>query len=358
MLQWQPAGEVQKSPKRRVNTGLVGDGENMLFRDLCNKWLTEYAVENLSPKTYIDYQEIIEKRLKPFLGHMKLNDIKPLNITKFYRDLRDPEKRLDGRMDNGTLKSLSGATIQKYHRVLSSIFSKAVRWQLIVLNPCLRVEVPKKDHEEASFYDEKQIIELFRALENANSKYRTMIILAILSGLRRGEIISLTWDDVDLEDGTLTVSKQAQYIKGKGLVIRKPKNKSSIRKVSLPLVAINHLMNHKKVQNEERLKIGDLWQNGNYIFTNWKGAVMHPDTPSSWLKKFLKKHHLPHIRFHDLRHTSATILLGNGVPLKNVSARLGHRTASITADIYAHALQSVDKLAADKLDQIIREGQV
>lgn len=340
-----------------IENGLVGDGENMLFSDLCERWMTEYAKEHLSPKTILDYQKIIERRLKPTFGQFKLFNIKPLNITKFYRELKNPEKRLDGRTKDGLARPLSGATIQKYHRVLSSIFSTAVRWQLIASNPCLRVEVPKNPHEETSFYDEQQILKLFKALEGEQSKYRTLILLATLSGLRRGEIVALTWDDIDFDKGTLTVSKQAQYIKkGEGIVIRKPKTKSSLRTIALPLAAINALKEHKRSQNEERLKIGDLWKKGNYLFTTWDGAIMHPDTPSSWFNDFLKENNLPHIRFHDLRHTSATILLGSGVPLKNVSARLGHSSASITANIYAHALESVDRQAADKLDQLMKKG--
>lgn len=341
-----------------VENGLVGEGENMFFRDLCDRWLTEYAKEHLSPKTYSDYQKIIEQRLRPTFGQYKIHEIKPLNIIKFYRELRAPEQRKDGREEEGKPKSLSGATIQKYHRILSSIFSTAVHWQLIAANPCSRVEVPKSERREASFYDEKQLDKLFKVLEGENIKYRTLILLAILTGLRRGELVALKWGDINFDKGTLTVSKQAQYIPGQGVVVREPKTKSSRRTIALPSTAINYLKEHRREQAAERFKIADLWKDGNYLFTTWEGKIMHPDTPSSWFNDFLKKNNLPHIRFHDLRHSSATILLGNGIPLKNVSARLGHSSASITANIYAHALESVDRQAADKLDQIMKIGQV
>ncbi|MDR3587495.1 MAG: tyrosine-type recombinase/integrase [Desulfosporosinus sp.] len=450
-----------------IENGLTGDGENMLFRDLCDRWIIEYANEHLSLKALVDYQKIIDQRLKPTFGRLKLHDIKPLNITKFYRELRDPEQRLDGRTEDKNPKSLSGATIQKYHRILSSILSTAVRWQLIATNPCLRVEVPRNEHRETGFYNEEQLSSLFVELEKEPSKFRTLVILAVLTGLRRGELIALTWDDVDFDKGTLTVSKQAQYIspvpssvktntnggwtqsgfrtgtiyrvrpklvgysfdpaysvfssasaalsftgtsssisphhpqiakgqivsessssistpfsasglvtassdgktlsgvtltftcveKGQGVIVREPKTKSSRRTIALPATAITALREHKKSQAVERLEIADIWKDDNFVFTTWDGTIMHPDTPSSWFNDFLKDHSLPHIRFHDLRHSSATILLGSGVPLKNVSARLGHASSTITANIYAHALETVDRQAADKLDQIMNKGQ-
>jgi integrase len=451
-----------------IENGLVGDGENMLFCDLCDKWLSEYAKEHLAPKTYVDYQKIIEQRLKPTFGQFKLHDIKPLKIIKFYSELRAPEQRKDGRTEDNKPKSLSGTTIQKYHRILSSIFSTAIQWQLIAANPCLRVEVPKGEYKETSFYDEKQLDKLFKALEGEDIKYRTLIILAILTGLRKGELVALTWDDIDFAKGTLTVNKQAQYVslvpstvktnvngrwnqsgfktginyrvtpklagykfnpanlvfnststslnftatpsgdnlqgskniqcqtndrslsstpdtfiasglvsvssdgkalsggtltftgveKGQGIIVREPKTKNSRRTIALPATAIDILREHKKIQAEERLKIADIWQDGNYLFTTWDGTIMHPDTPSSWFIGFLKKNGLPHIKFHALRHSSATILLGNNIPIKNVSARLGHSNSTITMNIYAHAIESVDRKAADKLDEIMKIGQV
>ncbi len=447
-----------------VESGQVAEGENMLFGDLCERWLVEYGKEHLSPKAYQDYQKIIEKRLRPAFGRQKIHDIRPLMITKLYRELRDPAKRLDGAKAEGQLKALSGATIQKYHRVLSSIFSTAVKWQLIAANPCERVEVPQKEYRETSFYDETLLAKLFGELAGEHIKYQTLVILAVLTALRRGELVGLKWEDIDFDNSTLVVSKQAQYIstappaiktdakgtwvqagfkpgityrvkpklagytfspaylefdgasaalnftatlsgdtqaqkaapaniqavaldpdaystsgrvvdasgkavagvalkfsctsKGAGILIREPKTKSSRRTIALSASAVALLKEYKKAQNEERLKVGDLWQQNNYVFTAWDGTIMHPDTPSSWFSDFLKAHNLPHIRFHDLRHSSATVLLGNGVPLKNVSARLGHSSASITANVYAHALVSVDRQAAEKLDQIMKRGQV
>lgn len=336
-----------------IENGLTGDGENMLFRDLCDRWIIEYADEHLSPKALVDYQKIIDQRLKPTFGRLKLHDIKPLNITKFYRELRNPEQRLDGRTEDDKPKSLSGATIQKYHRILSSIFSTAVRWQLIASNPCSRVEVPRNEHRETGFYNQEQLIFLFAGLEKEPFKFRTLVVLAVLTGLRRGELIALTWGDIDLDRATLTVSKQAQYIAGQGVVVRKPKTKSSLRTIALPASAIAALKEHKRGQAEERLKVGNLWNDNDYLFTTWDGKLMHPDTPTSWFADFLKDNELPHIRFHDLRHSSASILLGSGVPLKNVSTRLGHSSTTVTANVYAHALESVDRQAADKLDEIM-----
>jgi integrase len=179
-----------------------------------------------------------------------------------------------------------------------------------------------------------------------------LITLALSTGLRRGELLGLEWRDLDFEKNTLEVRQSSQYLPGTGLITKDPKNETSKRLISVPESVVALLKQYKAYQSEEQLKIADLWQGSNRVFTTWDGKPMHPDTVSGWFPEFLNRHGLPRIRLHDLRHTSATLLIGQGLHAKTISSRLGHANISTTMDIYGHALKSADKEAAEKLDRL------
>jgi integrase len=168
--------------------------------------------------------------------------------------------------------------------------------------------------------------------------------------------MGLSWKDINFNKNTLTVKQSSQYIPGQGTFSKDPKNDTSIRTITVPASVMTLIKQYKAYQAEERLRVGDLWQGSDRIFTTWDGKPGHPEWPSQWFSKFIKKHNLPPLNFHGLRHTAATLWIGQGGKLKNISSRLGHANIGTTGDIYAHALKSGDREIADRMDSIFTEN--
>lgn len=167
--------------------------------------------------------------------------------------------------------------------------------------------------------------------------------------------MGLEWKHVDFDNKTITIEQASQYLPEKGIFTKTPKNKSSVRTISMPSNVISLFRQHRAEQLQNKMKLGDLWKNSDRLFTTWDGQPGYPWWPGSWFKKFLQRKELPHVPFHSLRHLSATLLIKEGVPLKNVSKRLGHTVLGTTADIYTHALESLDKRAANKMDKLLAD---
>ncbi|OPX83380.1 MAG: putative prophage phiRv2 integrase [Pelotomaculum sp. PtaB.Bin104] len=319
----------------------------LTFSAFVDRWLKEYAEKDLAPKTVHRYKQILNTRILPALGHIKIQQLKPIHLKEFYNNLTEDGIRTDGRPGG-----LSGKTILQHHRILSSILTDAVQWEVIDSNPASRVKPPKAERKEAKYYDEEQVADLLEAVSQESIKHQVLVHLAIFSGLRRGELMGLEWKDVNFDKGTIEVIRTGQYIPGQGTFTKTPKNETSKRVISLPSSMMTLLKYYKATQNQQRLTVGDLWQGSERIFTTWDGRNGHPEWPSQWFSKFIKKHKLPPLNFHGLRHTSITLLIAEGVPLANISKRAGHANVTTTGNIYAHALKSADRDAADKLENL------
>jgi len=333
-----------------IEKGTFIDPARLTFQDFTERWLKDYAEGNLAPKTLYRYKEILNSRILPAMGHLKIDQIKPTHLLEFYANLQEDGIRMDGRPGK-----LSGKTILIHHRIISSILNDAVQWQVLASNPASRVKPPKIIKTQAACYDEQQTAALIEALENEPLKYKTIIYLALFTGCRRGEIMGLEWEDIDFNKNTLVVRQASQYLPGQGIFTKRPKNESSERLMALPTSFMTLLKQYKAYLAEERLKAGDLWQGSNLLFTTWDGKPMHPDTASKWFPKFLTKHDLPLLPFHGLRHTAATMLINQGLPAKSISGRLGHADIGTTYNIYGHYLKSADREAADRLEQVYQD---
>ncbi len=318
------------------------------LKSFCEKWLIEYANTNLEHKTKYEYSRMLELRIIPALGHIQLSKFKPIHLVEFYSNLQEDGIRLDGRG-----QKLSNKTILHYHRLIKVILGTAVKWQLISTNPADNVDPPKVKKKEAEYYDEDEVLKMVKALEEEELKYKVSIMITIASGLRLGELMGLKWDNIDFENNTIDIEQANQYLPGQGTFTKDPKNETSKRIISIPIPVMELLDKYRLEQIEKRLKCGDKWVDTDFIFTQWNGLPMHPSTPSKWFAKFLKKHELRKITFHQLRHTSATILINAGLNIRALSSRLGHSNTSTTLNIYSHALKSADKTAADKMDEIM-----
>lgn len=311
------------------------------------RWLRDYAEKNIGRKTLHRYRQMLDSRILPALGHLRLEQITPVHLLTFYANLQEEGIRLDGKPGK-----LSNQTILHHHRLISAILQDAVEWQVIASNPASRVKPPKVQKQEINCYDEDQLKALLEAASKEPLKHKVLVNLVVFSGLRRGEAMGLEWRDINFEKNTLTVRQSSQYIPGQGQFTKDPKTATSKRILSLPPFLIDMLKEYKREQNKQRLKLGDMWQNSDRVFTTWNGKPGHPEWPSQWFPKFIAKHKLPSLSFHGLRHVNATLLINSGLPLKSISGRLGHSNVQTSLDIYGHFLRSADKEAADKLEQV------
>lgn len=336
--------------KMEVEAGEYIAPEKMTFAGFVEEWKEKYAKRELSPKTFENYLIQINNRLIPEFGHLRLDQIKPLHIVTFLDKLQQVGARKDGK--DGTLSS---GMVEYVHRVLKNIFNRAVDWKLIKVSPMEGIKKPKVEQKEMSVYDEAEAHQLFLALEKEPLMWRVMITLALTTGLRRGELLALEWKHVDLEAGTIDVCQSLSYARGVGYIIKEPKTKSSVRKVSLPPSIVPDVKALKIQSAKERMVAADLWEGGErfFVFSSWNGKPLYPSSVKTWWSRFTKRHSLRYIRFHDLRHTSATLLINKGVHAKIISERLGHANILTTMNIYGHALRTADQEAAKHFDNLI-----
>ena len=376
-----------------VARGIVSLGGNMSLHDFYQYWTENYAAQHHEERTLQRNAEIFS-RIDKHLGAKQLAKIEPKHILEFYKALGKPgEKKPPGKKkkkaenteeaasskatsevetteQNETPKvllSLSGSTIQKHHKLLSTLLNAAVKWQLVFSNPCTRVGAPKAKPKKIPILTLEQTSTFLAGLDSEPLKYKLLAILALTTGLRRGELLALQWSDFDLKAKTLEVNKSFVYLAGpdKGLILKDPKTEESQRTIAIPDTVIELLSQHKAKQNAKRLKLGDKWQSGiaekwkehNFVFTTWNGGPMHLDSFGIWLDKYLVKIDLPHISPHSFRHMAATFSLAAGKSLKSVSARLGHSRPSTTSDIYAHALKTVDREIADQMNDLVEAAK-
>lgn len=387
-------------------------GGNIKLADFAERWFEDYAEKQLKPTTVATYRTFLP-RINAALGHIRLDQLQPQHLLSFYGNLDEEDVRLDTTyksavdfkdilrkrgttqatfckthgIGHGIVESLcagknisrrsadkickalglpmkklfvpvsrgalSGKTKLHYHRFLSVMLETAVQWQIITQNPCKRVKAPRAQHNETAYLDENQAVALISALDSKPIQYRTMVLMILNTGLRRGELCSLSWADINLDTAVLSVRRNAVYVSGQGIKLDTPKTKSSLRSIKLPQPVIPMLKQYRSWQAEQRLKLCDLWHDNDLVFPSSNGDPLYPDTLTNWFSDFVRRHGLPHVTIHGLRHTNATLLIAAGTNLRTVSGRLGHSQASTTANIYAHAIQSADAAAADTLGDIL-----
>lgn len=341
--------------EEEVKNGICPDNK-IRFVDFSKRWMDEYAKVNLTIKTYARY-EIYLKRINQGIGHLKLKDITPLQLNAFYRSLEadgvNQRKRYDENGDLINNGKLAPKTILDHHRVISKILSTAVKWGLLEKNVAMRADPPKVPHREISYLNEQEVRQMLTLLEKEPIQYQTMITLLVYTGIRRGELCGLEWKDIDFENQVMHVVRSAQYIGNKTMITKEPKTKSGIRHFSLSIHACILLKKYKRWQLEQKFNAGDQWTESDRLFTSWNGKPIHPDTVTDWFSKFIKRSGLPYVTLHSLRHTNATLMIAEGTDVCTVSRRLGHANTATTLNIYAHALKSKDREAANTLDNVL-----
>lgn len=395
--------------EKEVNEGLYLEGEKITFSQFVETWLMDYAKINLAASTLTSYKTKLEKRILPAIGHIKLAKLQPNHLMRFYCSLNEDDVRLDNKYTstqdlieflkpyqafevkkacnitfktyqklksgrhvdysvvkrvinayklnenkmfvNEGNKKLSQKTIRTHMQIISSILSTAVKWNIIKTNPMMNIDLKKFRKPKAKYYDDKQAAIMLNALNNEPLMCKTMIYLALDTGLRKSEIAGLSWDNIDFEKSSISVIKQRHYVTGYGVISDVPKTESGARNVTVSKTVINLLKQYKNQQLENRLKFGSAWKNEPYIFLHEDGEAISPNFPYRWFTNFLKKNNLPKITFHQLRHTNASLLISSGEDIVTVSSRLGHADKNITLNTYSHVIKSKEAQVANKMDE-------
>jgi integrase len=326
-----------------INTGSYVEPARMTVAEYLDRWLADYAKPKVSPKTYERYQEMIDGHIRPALGSYLLPKLSPLHIQGFYsRALATGRK--DGR------GGLSSQSVVHFHRLLHKAFAQAVKWQLLARNTLQAVEPPKAQRQEMRALDEDETASLLSLL--GENRLYMPVMLAVTTGLRRGEILGLRWSNIDLATGTMTVVQSLEQTK-EALRFKSPKTHRSRRSLALPAITIEALRSHRAKQAEERLALGPAYVDQDLVCPRPSGLPWAPDVFSTAFSSFVRRSGLKPFRFHDLRHSHASHLLRAGVHPKIVSERLGHSTVGITLDTYSHVLPGMQEDAVQLLDAVL-----
>ncbi|MCL5780882.1 MAG: site-specific integrase [Firmicutes bacterium] len=343
-----PEREAKKKLReilRQIDTNTYVDSKKMTLEDYLRRWLRDYCeTANLTQTTIDGYTVIIEKHLIPALGDHRLDKLQPLHIQEYYT-----QKLKSGRADGKG--GLSPRTVLHHHRLLHKAFETAIKWQLLHRNICDAVEPPKAEQYEGDIYDEKQIDNILPYF--VGTRLYIPILLALATGTRRGEVLAFRWKDLNKKAKTITVNQNLVVTREDGPQFKLPKTKKSRRQITLPDTIFEVLKKHKIKQEEEKLRIGEAYEDNDLICCLEDGSPWHPGTFSNYFHDILEANGLPKIRFHDLRHTHASLLLKQGVHPKIVSERLGHSRIGITLDLYSHVMPGMQEQVANQLDQQI-----
>lgn len=320
--------------------------ENKIVSDFAKEYLSIQKT-SLSPASYAFYQTIIEKHIIPMFGRMRLRDIKTYHVQNFILRLNSLPRR-DSKPGH-----ISPSTVKRYTSVLRSMLTMAYKMYYMDDDVGLsrRLTFPKERYQEVDVFTIEETKAILTAAKTEPINIRLLIEIALFTGMRRGEIVGLKWSDINFDKQCLSVKRSIYKPKGEKSIEKEPKSHSSFRTIAIPNCLCETLAEYKRWQEQHSLSL-DTWQNLDYVFTDEKGNVMNPQTPTKQLSHFLARHNIRHLKFHCLRHTSATMLLANGCDIKTVSARLGHSSIE-TTNIYVHMLESVDRESTVAFETLI-----
>lgn len=376
--------------EKRVKEGKYLTGDKLTLSRFVEIWETEWAVKHLTVVGVENYKSFLNGHILSELGSLKLSKITPLHLQSVYDRL---EK-----------EGLAPATIKKGNTAINSVFKYAYKMGVIAENPCNRIELPKmKKNTDLHIWTVPQAKTFLNVLKEGyvvsissserkikstgtefevngyttekhdRFQFQVLFSLAIFGGFRRGELVALKWNDIDFEENTVSINKAFAKTKSKGQLLKSPKTVSGIRTVVLPSECFNLLKHWKAEQRKLSMELGTKWKgyrnkdfDENYIFIQIdSGLPMNLDTPYHKFKEVIERYNssceneedrLPEIRFHDLRHVSASLLIAENVDIVTVSKRLGHSEVSTTLNIYAHAFPDKDVTASNTLERLFKNG--
>jgi len=325
----------------QIDNGLRFSNTQITLEEYLLGWI-DSKKSSIRSTTWTHYKLVIDKHIVPQIGQFMIYRLRPHHIQIFY--------------DRMLGENVGAYTVLKIHTVLHGALDRAVRLGALVNNPASLAIPPKEPTREMQIFDEGQISQMLVA---AHGNYLEPILhLAVTSGMRQMELLGLKWTDLDWINQSVRVERQLTKPIGKMVQFTQPKTRYGRRTVVLGVQSIEVLRNRFNNQNEARQKACEKWVENGLLFTTRHGTPHHPRNLLRDFKIFLKKVGLPIIRFHDLRHTAASLMLNHGIPVMVVSRRLGHAKPSITLDVYGHMIPSMQIEAAQKIDELITPVEI
>ncbi|GHO77967.1 site-specific integrase [Ktedonobacter sp. SOSP1-85] len=315
-------------------------------QQLLGAYLTQWLEEVHRPpvikvSSHLKYRKLMNTYIIPALGRIPLQKLTPQHVQRFHN-----QKLEDG---------LHARTIISIHNVLHQALEDAVRWNLVARNVCDVVMPPKAEKYDITPLTLTQAQAFLASLQG--HRLEALFLLAIITGMRKGELLGLRWSDIHFEQQYVRVRRTVSYIEGRGYIETEPKTAKGRWLISLPPFALDKLRQHRLQQVEQRSKVANNWEERDLVFCNQRGDYLDPRYLSRLFARLLKKADLPHIRFHDLRHSAATIMLSMGVHFKVIHEILGHSSSRITLDIYAHVLPAMHEEAMSGWKSVLGEAQ-
>lgn len=336
-------GKTQKEAQDKVNKALYEQQKGTLIvtqNETVERFLNQW-IEDRKPsvriRTYERYECFIRLHVVPVIGKVKMQQLNPQHIKGLYaRKLKD---------------GLSPTTVNTLHGMLHGAFKDAVKWGIIARNVCDLVDIPQRAHYEMKPLTIEQAHSLLEAAKGHNME--ALFVLALTTGMRRGEILALKWSDIDFQTKTLRIQRIFTRAPGNRYIEAEPKTKKSKRPVMLTARVVDLLQQHQKRQLEAKTKAGKFWEDNNLVFCTSLGTPLNPNKVLERFGTLLKKAELPHMRFHDLRHSAASILFAMKVHPKIVQELLGHHQISMTMDLYSHMLPSMQNDVVETMNDAL-----
>lgn len=332
--------EALKQALREQEQGVLVGSSKQTLEHYLSHWLESAVRPSVKASTYAAYQEKVRLHVLPTLGGVKLSALSAQHLQGLYRALLE--------------KGLAPASVRVVHAVLHRALKQAVKWGLLGRNVAELVDLPREERYEARFLNPEQARVLLGVAQG--HRFGGLMVLALTTAMRRGELLGLAWEDVDLEAGIVRVTHTQQRIEGK-VALTETKTRGSRRFIPLTDIGLTVLRRQRAQQAEARLRTGKGWQDSGRVFTNLSGGPLQEVEVGKALRVLLAEAGLPRIRFHDLRHSCASLLLALGVHPKVVAEILGHSSISMTLDQYSHVGPSLARTAMADLNRLL-QGEI
>ncbi|MDA1229082.1 MAG: tyrosine-type recombinase/integrase, partial [Chloroflexi bacterium] len=328
------AGDRLRDRLAEIENGGYIAQNNQTVAQYFEHFMQTYVRTNLSPRTEQGYRYYIRRHIVPTLGGIRLQNLTGQNIQSLHAQMLE--------------QGLSNRTVLNCHRVLNKALVLAVESNLLTQNPAKSAKPPRPKSRSMEIWE----ADTFKAFAVAakDSPFLPMYRLAVLTGMRRSELCGLKWDMVDLDAGHLRVTRTLQPITGRGLVEGQPKTDRSRRTISLGAGALETLRELRVAQAEKRLAIGSLWRGTGHVFANEDGSPISGDRLSKNFARIVKAAALPHLSFHGLRHTAASLMIADGTHGRTIADILGHSSITVTMDTYGHLMPGIQAAAINALD--------
>jgi len=344
--QWITAGSSKREAEKQMaklmhelDNGNFVKPEKTTVSQYLRRWLIEYGKPSLSPRSYERYKGIIEKNLIPAFGSLTLTGLRPEHIQRHYAHMVD--------------KGLAAGTVRYDHIVIHGALRMAVKWQLVSRNVADAAEPPKAKHTEMQTWDSDEVAQFLEAAKA--TPYHVLFYAALYTGARRSELLGLSWRHIDFLYSQINIERGLQWTKDEGYVFTQPKSAKSRRTIALPSSLVLLFKDYREKQKYVRMFEGKSLAEEDLVFAHPNGSPLFPNSVSRAWGLIAKKAGVKAIRFHDARHSHATLLLKQGAHPRVVQERLGHSTIATTLDVYSHVTPGIQEAVAARFDEVMSD---